>query len=177
MSQQDSKSASISPNGCGCLLLLMGIGVIGAIALSSLFLDASDKPMISKAKQSEAKHYVGSMNRAQQALFIEKSAFATSVNVLGLGIKTETTNYKYSVRATKQTAFNYGVSNQKDLKSYVGGVFLVPAKNFEPNAAKEEITTTFILCEADIPGPIKPAEPTYENGKIACGQGTKEVTK
>jgi hypothetical protein len=70
------------------------------------------------------------MNKAQQAVFIEKSAFATSVNALGLGLKTETTTFKYSVRATKKAAFNYAVSKQKDLKSYVGGVFLVPAKNF-----------------------------------------------
>ncbi|MCZ0903337.1 type IV pilin-like G/H family protein, partial [Microcoleus sp. HI-ES] len=96
---------------------------------------------------------------------------------LGLGIKTETTHFKYSIRATKKAALNYGVAKEKELKSYVGGVFLVPAKNFEPNAVKEERTTTSILCEADFPGTIKPAEPTYENGKIACGQGTTKVTR
>jgi type IV pilus assembly protein PilA len=158
-------------NGCGCLLLLMGIEVISAIAMPS-FLNTNNTPMISEAKQ-----YVGSMNKAQQADFAEKSAFATSVNPLGIGIKTETTNYKYSVRATKQTAFNYGVSKKPELKSYIGGVFLVPAKNFEPNAAKDEITTTSILCGPDFPGTIKPAEPTYQNGKTACGKGTREVTK
>ncbi|HSF75503.1 MAG TPA: type IV pilin-like G/H family protein, partial [Microcoleus sp.] len=92
-------------------------------------------------------------------------------------IKTETTNFKYSIRATKKAAFNYGLSKKKDLKSYVGGVFLVPAKNFEPNAAKEERTTTSIFCQADSPGTIQPAEPTYENGKIACGKGTTPVTR
>ncbi|MEG4107850.1 type IV pilin-like G/H family protein [Microcoleus sp. S13_C5] len=172
MSQQYSKSASISPNGCGCLLLLMGIGVIGAIALPS-FLTASNK---GKNKTVEAKQYVSSMSRCQQAYFAENKAFSSSVNALGLGIKTETTNYKYSVRATKKAAFNYAVAKEKDLKSYVGGVFLVPTKNLELNATKEEITTTFILCGADSPGTIKPAEPTYENGKIACGKGTIQVT-
>ncbi|NQE33306.1 type IV pilin-like G/H family protein [Microcoleus asticus] len=168
---QESSISNSTYNGCGCLLLLMGIGVMGAIALPS-FLNASNKPMISQAKQ-----YVGSMNRGQQAYFAEKNAFSSSVKALEIGIKTETTNYKYSVRATKKAAFGYGVSKDKQLKSYVGGVFLVPAKNFEPNAAKEEITTTSILCRADFPGTIKPAEPTYENGKIACGKGTIEVTK
>ncbi|MEG3988082.1 type IV pilin-like G/H family protein [Microcoleus sp. S28C3] len=168
---QESSISNSTYNGCGCLLLLMGIGVMGAIALPS-FLNASNKPMISEAKQ-----YVGSMSRGQQAYFAEKSAFSSSVKALEIGIKTETTNYKYSVRATKKAAFGYGVSKDKQLKSYVGGVFLVPAKNFEPNAAKEEITTTSILCRADFPGTIKPAEPTYENGKIACGKGTIEVTK
>lgn len=172
MSQQDSKSASISPNGCGCLLLLMGIGVMGAIALPS-FLNASNKPIISEAKQ-----YVNSMNRAQQAYFAEKSVFSTSVDALGLGIKTETTNYKYSVRATKKAAFSYGVPKAESLIGYVGGVFRVPAKEVVPNADQNEIITTIsILCEADKPGPIKPAEPTYKNGKIACGKGTTELTK
>ncbi|UNU24675.1 type IV pilin-like G/H family protein [Microcoleus vaginatus] len=149
----------------------MGIGVIGAIALPSLFQDTT----CGNTPTMEPRQYVGSMNRAQKALFIEKSAFATSFDALGLGIKTETTNFKYSIRATKKAAFNYGVSKKKDLKSYVGGVFIVPAKNFEPNAAKEERTTTSILCEADSPGTINPAEPTYENGKIACGKGTTQL--
>ena len=60
---------------------------------------------------------------------------------------------------------------------YVGGVFLVPVKKVESKAAKEEIPTTSILCEADSPGTIKPAEPTYENAKIACGKGTIQVTR
>ena len=167
---QESIFSNATYGGWGCLSLLMVIGVIGAIALPS-FLNSTHKPMISEAKQ-----YVGSMNRAQQALFIEKSAFATSVNALGIGIKTETTNYKYSVRATKKAAFNYAVAKEKNLKSYVGGVFLVAAKIFEPNATKEEITTTSILCRSDFPGTIKPADPTYKNGKIACCQGTREVT-
>ena len=107
---QESIFSNATYGGCGCLLLLMVIGVIGAIALPS-FLNSTHKPMISEAKQ-----YVGSMNRAQQALFIEKSAFATSVNALGIGIKTETTNYKYSVRATKKAAFNYAVAKEKKLK-------------------------------------------------------------
>ncbi len=168
---QESSISNSGYNGCGCLLLLMGIVVIGAIALPSPVGTAR------KARASEAKQYVGSMNRAHQALFIEKSAFATSVDALGLGIKTETKNYLYSVRATKQTAFHYGVSKQRQLESYVGGVFLVPVEKIEPNAAKDGITTISILCEADSPGTIKPAEPTYKNGKIACGKGTRQVTR
>jgi len=172
MSQQYSKSASISHNGCGCLLLLMGIGVIGAIALPSFLVSGGGGCI--PPKTGEARQYVSLVNRAQEALFIEKSAFSSSVDALGLGIKTETTTFKYSIRATKKAAFNYAVAKEKSLQSYVGGVFLVPAKNFESNAAKEKITTTSILCEADFPGTIKPAEPTYEKGKIACGKGTTQ---
>jgi type II secretory pathway pseudopilin PulG len=167
---QESSISNSADNGCGCLLLLMGIVVIGAIARPS-FMGASNR---GKDKTEEARQYVSSMSRGQQSYFAENNVFSSSVKALGIGIKTETRNFKYSIRATKKAAFNYALAKEKDLKSYVGGVFVVPAKNFEPNAANEGITTTSILCGADFPGTIKPAEPTYENGKIACGKGTTQ---
>jgi type IV pilus assembly protein PilA len=114
------------------------------------------------------------MNKAQQAYDAKTSKFSTSIPDLGLGIKTETINYKYSLRVTNQAAFNYAVSKQKTEKSYVGGVFLVPAY---PNAPKDAMTTSAILCEADSRGTIKPAEPTEQNGKLICGKGTTEVPR
>ena len=174
---EKSSISNSAYNAGGSLLLLMGIVVICAIALPS-FRGTSKRGKDNTVE--EAKRYVWSMSRGQQVYFTVKNAFSSSVKALGIGLKTETpetTNFKYSMRATPTAAFSYAVAKEKDLKSYVGGVFVVPAKNFEPNAAKEGITTTYILCEADSPGTIKPAEPTYENGKIACGKGTRQVTR
>ena len=165
---QESSMSNSTYNGCGCLLLLMGIGVMGAIALASV---NTPRP---KVLESETKQYVGSMNRAQQAIFIEKSAFATSINALGLGIKTETTNYKYSVRAIKQTAFTYGVSKKPQLKSYVGGAFVIRAKS---NNGEDEMRTESILCSNDTPGTIPPLPPRLQNGKLVCETGTTQATK
>jgi len=173
---QKSSISNSAYNACGLLLLLMGVAVISAIALPS-FRGTSKR---GKDNTVEAEHYVRSMSRGQQVYFTAKNAFSSSVKALGIGLKTETpetTNFKYSISTTQKAAFSYAVAKEKDLKSYVGGVFVVPAKNFEPNAAEEGITTTYILCEADFPGTIKPAEPTYENGKIACGKGTTQVTR
>jgi type IV pilus assembly protein PilA len=156
MRQENSKPA----NGCGCLVLLMCIGVLTAIALPSYM------SSVNKAKQSEGKQYVSSLNKGQKTYYVENTAFSNSIDALGLGIKAETTNYKYSTRVTKQAAFNYGVSKQEGVKSYVGGVFLVPAK-----------TTSAILCEADDLGTIEPAKPIYQNGKLICGKGTTKLTK
>jgi type IV pilus assembly protein PilA len=167
---QESIVRNAAYGGCGCLLLLMGIVAIGAIALPSV-MDTTNRR---KAFQSEAKYYVGSMNRAQQSIFIEKSAFATSVNALGIGIKTETKNYKYSVRATKQTAFNYGVSKKPELKSYVGGVFVIRAKS---NNGEDEMRTESILCSTDTPGTIPHLPPRLQNSKLVCPTGTTQVTK
>jgi hypothetical protein len=174
---QESSISNSASKGCGCLLLLMGLVVIGAIALPSFLVSGGEGCGGYKPKTREARQYVSSMSRGQQVYFAEKNAFSSSVDALGIGIKTETTNFKYSIRATKKAAFNYALAKDNHLESYVGGVFLVPAKNFDTNAAKEEKTTTFILCEADFPGTKKPAEPTYKNGKIACGKGTKPVTQ
>ena len=126
-------------------------------------------------KQGSARHSVSSMNKSQQAYFAEQSVFSTSVKALKSGIKTETANYKYSIRSTKKATFNYGVSKQKDLTSYVGGVFVIPATKVDSNASKSKITTTSILCQADSAGTIKPPEPTNQNGKIACATGTVEL--
>jgi type IV pilus assembly protein PilA len=170
MTKNQESSISDTNGGCGCLLLLICIGV-GTIALPS-FLNPSG------ARQSEPKQYVASINKGQQAYYAEKSVFSTSVDALGLGLKTETANYKYSVRTTKKAAFSYAVSKNKSLRGYVGGVFLVPVKEVDPSGAKHEILTTqSIICEADSPGTIKPAEPIYKNGEGVCGKGTTQVTK
>ena len=169
MSQQNSKLASIASNNGEWLVLLMVIGVFVGIVRSS-FLNK-----VRNIKQVEAREYVSSINKGQQAYFAEKTVFSTSVKALGIGIKTETENYKYSLLTTKKATFNYGVSKQKDFKSYVGGVFAIPAKKFDSNHSKNKITTTSILCKADSAGTIKPPEPTNQNGKIACATGTMEL--
>jgi len=78
---------------------------------------------------------------------------------------------------TKKATFNYAVSKQIYLKSFVRGVFVIPATKVDSNASKNQITTTSILCQADSPGTIKPPEPTNQNGKIACATGTIELTQ
>jgi type IV pilus assembly protein PilA len=197
MSQKDSQSNSPLPKGCGCSLLIF-VGLIGANFLlgQPLFLTFAikDKQVeiylpsflsifmnnAYKAQQSEAKQYVSLVNKGQQAYFVENSSFGNSVAALGLGLKIETNNYKYSIRATKTAAFNYGVSKKPELKSYLGGVFIVPVS---PNAPQDAMTTTAILCETEA-RPLfrfkpadEPAEPTYQNGEVICGKGTTLVSK
>ena len=147
--------------------------ILAAIALPSL-LDCSNK-----AKQSEAKQYVSSMNRAQQAYFAEKGVFGTSLNALDIGLKSQTTNYNYSVIAGKKAAFSYGVSRNgtKDVKSVVGAVFLVPAPLANAKNATDKTTTATILCIAQAGGTDRPANPKIINGKLACGDGTVDLTK
>ncbi|MEQ9671751.1 type IV pilin-like G/H family protein [Coleofasciculus sp. G2-EDA-02] len=120
------------------LVVIIIIGILSAIALPSFLNQAN------KAKQSEAKQYAGSMNRAQQAYYLEKSAFTTEIGSLGLGIPTQSANYQYKIVETPaQTGVsNEAISLKSALKSYVGGVKLGTV------AATSEATTLAILCES-----------------------------
>ena len=126
-----------------------------------------------KAKESEAKQYIKSINKGQQAIYAEEGAFSNSINALGLGIKTQTTNYNYSISATKNAAFSYGVARSNNLTSYVGAVFLVPVSQ----AANKDKTTVSILCKANSPGNTQPPDPILQNGKPVCAAGSTEVVR
>ena len=106
------------------LVVIIIIGILAAIALPSFLNQAN------KAKQSEAKTYVGSMNRAQQAYFLENNEFVildTNIPQLGLGIRAKTENYEYKVtgdNAKPAKSYSYAnvVKTNAPLKAYIGGV-------------------------------------------------------
>ncbi|NJS16239.1 MAG: prepilin-type N-terminal cleavage/methylation domain-containing protein [Nostocaceae cyanobacterium CSU_2_110] len=126
------------------LVVIIIIGILSAIALPSFLNQAN------KAKQSEAKTYVGSMNRAQQAYFAENGGFVGSgagdLGKLGLGVNENTVNYKYRIAGGGGTVTL--VTNQAQppkkaqLKAYIGGVALGTIQ------ATSEATTLATLCEA-----------------------------
>lgn len=126
------------------LVVIIIIGILAAIALPAFLNQAN------KAKQSEAKTTVGSMNRAQQAYFLEKGEFtgttASDFGKLGLGVNTQTTNYKYTIADggdKSTTVTNQAQPQSTVIKAYVGGV------KADQIAATKEATTLAILCEAD----------------------------
>jgi type IV pilus assembly protein PilA len=148
------------------LVVIVIIGILAAIALPSFLNQAN------KAKQSEAKTYVGSLNRGQQAFYLENSEFSDNIEDLGIGIKTETENYLYSIIATNGSdsanAINHGESRKDALKAYVGKVQLGQLE------ATGEATTLAVLCENDKPGQGKAAEPSSTPD---CVEGTKSLAR
>jgi len=84
MSQQNYKLTSIASNNGEWLVLLMVIGVFVWIVRPSFL------AKVRNIKQAEAREYVSSINKGQQAYFAEKNVCSTSVKGLGIGIKTET---------------------------------------------------------------------------------------
>lgn len=141
------------------LVVIIIIGILSAIALPSFLNQAN------KAKQSEAKQYIGSINRSQQAFNLEKGTaakpFSTAMSELGLGIKTQTVNYKYDFTPQfGQTGItNHAKQNNNVLKSYLGGVKVGVVTD------TSETTTLAVLCEAN-------------KAKSAGGDdGTKPITQ
>jgi len=131
------------------LVVIIIIGILSAIALPSFLNQAN------KAKESESKQYVGSINRSQQAYFLEKNTFQTDVSLLGLGIKTQTTNYTYKISdntasGVKNVSFP---QNTNTLRAHTGGVSLGSADGL----ATGEATTLAVLCQSVRPRTGDPA--------------------
>jgi type IV pilus assembly protein PilA len=138
---------------------LVGIVAIGL----PFFLNSGNR---SCGNNHEAKTQVGSMNRVQQAYYLELNKFATSLNS-ELGIQPQTKEYIYLTVSFRQVAFNYGLSKVNHRKSWVGGVFLgkIPETG--------ETTTFVITCEARMVG-TQAIEPPIN--AQTCGAGTEKVS-
>jgi prepilin-type N-terminal cleavage/methylation domain-containing protein len=126
------------------LVVIIIIGILSAIALPSFLNQAK------KARQSEARTYVGSMNRGQQAFYTENDSFTSSVDALGVGIVTQTANYLYLAIAgnggsgTQLFAANFSNSANagSGLKNYGGVVTLRTGTN-------SEVTSQSFMCETN----------------------------
>ena len=125
------------------LVVIIIIGILSAIALPSFLSQAN------KAKQTEAKQYVSSLNKGIQAYYAENTKFTTDVSLLGLGLKTQTTNYAYAIGtpgAGVTSSATPNAATQKSLKGYAGAVAVTA-----PDASGASGTQT-ILCETTAPG-------------------------
>jgi type IV pilus assembly protein PilA len=177
LSQKDSW---FSLRGWKLWRIIIILGVLGTI-LSSLYL-SQKSGCANQVRTAEARSSIGAINRAQQAHFLDNNNFSNSIEKLDLGIKNQTQNYTYSTKATPKAVFNYAVPRRKDVSQgwfglgkrpfygFVGGVFVQPKK-----VGDKEITTVAILCQATNSSTLPPAEPTYKNGVLNCGSGTKSI--
>ncbi|MEG4807148.1 type IV pilin-like G/H family protein [Microcoleus sp. F8-D1] len=143
-----------------------------------------NKLFISRApKFSEAKQYINSINRAQQAYYAEYGKFTDNIPQLGLGIKEKTDDNNYTIVSSMgpvQTSYNQRESAQfesaiaiakpNDMstgKSYTGAVFAFKEKG--------GVTTISAICESDRIN-ASYAEtwnpPTFDGKQIHCQPGT-----
>ncbi|WP_027249858.1 type IV pilin-like G/H family protein [Planktothrix agardhii] len=119
------------------LVVIIIIGILAAIALPSFLSQAN------KAKQSEAKQYLASINKGQQAYYVENTVFGGSISGLGIGIKTVTNNYTYGATLAGTVGATAGATPATGLKPYAAAVGLV-------GAAGTDKTTQTVLCEGAV---------------------------
>lgn len=103
------------------LVVIIIIGILAAIALPSFLNQAN------KAKQSEGRQYVASINKAQQARQVELGQWADNNGFtnLGIGIETSTANYTYTIKGTTGGLNTIAEANPKGVwRSYYGSVYL-----------------------------------------------------
>ncbi len=143
------------------LVVIIIIGILAAIALPS-FLSQANK----------AKQYISSVNKGLQAFYAENTKFTTDVSLLGLGLKTETTNYSYNIgdkgAQGATSAATPSAASLASLKGYAGAVAVTA-----PDASGAAGTQT-ILCETTGVGAPTPITPDGSN--TAC-TGMTLVTK
>lgn len=138
------------------LVVVIIIGILAAIALPSLL------GQVNKAKQSEARTYVGAVNRAQQAYYLERQNFASDLSELQVGIKTESDNYKYEIKGggTAADAAQFqGTATKKALKSYYGLVGTTVG-----DSATSEALTLALACESKLPTTTVENYTTFSTG-------------
>ena len=134
------------------LVVIIIIGILAAIALPSFLNQAN------KARESESKTYTGSVNRGQQAYFLEQRQFTGGINFLGLGLNTQTANYQYRA-STGSQGKNDGVATTSEtvrtnINSYIniyGSPLTAAVKGFAGTTyvnatAGGEQTTVAVLC-------------------------------
>jgi type IV pilus assembly protein PilA len=79
-----------------------------------------------KAKQTEAKGYVGAVTRAQQAYRIEKSTFAGEWSDLEIGIPAQTQDYTYTLSPASDIETTIAAESEApELRDYSGGVVVL----------------------------------------------------
>jgi type IV pilus assembly protein PilA len=112
------------------LVVIIIIGILSAIALPSFLSQGA------KARQAEAKSFVGAVNRAQQSFRMENTQFAAATANLQINIPstqlTDTTgNFYYAYEITGNGATNTTFTarpvntESNSLRAYAGGVVII----------------------------------------------------
>ncbi len=116
------------------LVVIVIVGTLAAIAVPSFL------SQVARAKQARALNYIGLVNRAQQAFYMENTRFATSINELGVtdGMAPD---YIYTISAAGLNVTSTQASPvDPALRGYTGVVFTT----VDPGGAAR---TSMVICQ------------------------------
>lgn len=149
------------------LALLIPPLVAVAIAMFSIPYYAVTSPgQANKARESEAKTYISSINRGQQAFRLESSSFAETIDEIGLGLPSESDHYQYEITiADDDMAAATATAKTGGIRSFIGAVFIV-------NNNEGYTTTKAIWCQSNRPSKSAPPLPSVKGGEPQCASGS-----
>ncbi|WP_009633653.1 type IV pilin-like G/H family protein [Synechocystis sp. PCC 7509] len=117
-------------------------------------------------KQSQAKDYISSINRAQVVFHLNNAQFASSTKQLKLEIPKENNYYKFEfVSSNSKYAYTTAAAKQMNLKSYAGVIF------------KSKLSDTFYLaiCQTNQPANKPPTIPIKIGDKVYCSADSSKL--
>jgi type IV pilus assembly protein PilA len=127
------------------LVVVVMVGLLAAIALPSFLSQAN------RTKQAKALKYIGMINRAQQAYFLEHDHFAPTIETLGFEGQNIDANYTYVIDPGTPEVMTSAKANPTNpgLRGYAGVVFTT----LDPGGIARLST---LICEGDpeaVPAP------------------------
>ncbi len=128
------------------LVVIIILGVLAAIALPAYL------NQVQKGKQSEAKAYISTLNKGQKAYFTSKSAYGSSIDLLGVGVPPTTENYVYAINinTSNNISDNYAIAtatpSNATLRAYTSMVQTVQVPS------TMDVSQMDVICEMNSPG-------------------------
>jgi type IV pilus assembly protein PilA len=102
------------------LVTVLIIGILSAIALPSMLNQAN------RAREAEAKNYVGAVTRAQQAYRLQHPMFADAMSKLEIAVPTQSNSYTYDFASVGTASAQYQASpTQSGLRAFTGCTLVV----------------------------------------------------
>ena len=143
------------------LVVIVIIGILSAIALPSFLNQAN------KAKESEAKTYVSSFNKAQTLYRLENPGFATTLNQLSITIPPSTDFYNYTIGGSGTiTNLTASAKDPNSLRGFSGGVTVLSATG----------QTQSVACQTEQTQQVHPVVvPILDSTQAKCDD-TKNMT-
>jgi uncharacterized caspase-like protein/type II secretory pathway pseudopilin PulG len=181
--QQKNNTKKFKVSSLSFLIWILGVP---GICVLLVLLVSRYQEQVTKARESEAKQYVGAMGRAQQAFYLENETFTNQLDQLGFNISSTTTNYRYRIELHRSelaenpenpnysdfAVISIGQARRSDLRSYIGIVSLIDVDDGNYK------TTVQVLCSTNKPSmnpSILLADTKRLTEPYVCPIGTSKV--
>ncbi|HLO83456.1 MAG TPA: type IV pilin-like G/H family protein [Nostocaceae cyanobacterium] len=127
---------------------------------------------VNKAKQAEAKYYLGTILGGQKTFYTKNQKFSSKLSDLRLDIPLKTSSYSYEIKAEETNAIITATALTDEISSFTGAIFVISTKS----GSKDKKITITEICESNEPSKIAPDTPKLVNNKIVCAAGSISFT-